>query len=67
MSDPSGLARVDVPVTETTEFRWHRPQSQYADEGWSDPVTVTVDRAAEAATRPRSDAADPPTEVGPRR
>ena len=39
---PNGLARVDVPVTETTEFRWHRPESQYADEGWSDAVTVTV-------------------------
>lgn len=37
-----GVVRVDVPVTETTEFRWHRPESQYADEGWSDPVTVTV-------------------------
>lgn len=42
LSDPSGLARVDVTVTETTEFRWHRPESQYADEGWSEPVTVTV-------------------------
>jgi hypothetical protein len=48
LSDPSGLARVDVPVTETTEFRWHRPESQYADEGWSDPVTVTVDQPPEA-------------------
>ena len=44
LSDASGLARVDVPVTETTEFRWHRPESQYADEGWSDPVTVTVEQ-----------------------
>ncbi len=42
LPDPTGLARVDVPVTETTEFRWHRPESQYADEGWSDPLTVTV-------------------------
>jgi hypothetical protein len=42
-----GLARVAVPVTETTEFRWHRPQSQYADEGWSDTVTVTVEEQAE--------------------
>lgn len=41
-SGPDGLARVDVPLTETTELRWHRPQSQYADEGWSEPVTVTV-------------------------
>ena len=48
LSDPSGLVRVDVPVTETTEFRWHRPESQYADEGWSEPVTVTVDQPASA-------------------
>ena len=44
----AGLARVDVPVTETTEFRWHRPESQYADEGWSEPVTVTVAEAPPA-------------------
>ena len=60
MSDPSGLARTDVPVTETTEFRWHRPQSQYADEGWSDPVTVTVAEPLEAAT-PSEDTAVPST------
>ena len=42
LGGPDGVARVDVPVTETTEFRWHRPESQYADEGWSDVVTVTV-------------------------
>lgn len=47
---PDGLVRVDVPVTETTEFRWHRPESQYADAGWSDVVTVTVEPAAEQAT-----------------
>lgn len=43
-SDPSGRSRVDVPVTETTEFRWHRPESQYADEGWSQVLTVNVDQ-----------------------
>ncbi len=48
LSDPTGVARVDVPVTETTEFRWHRPESQYADEGWSNPVTVTVAELAPA-------------------
>jgi hypothetical protein len=42
LAGADGLARVVVPLTETTEFRWHRPQSQYADEGWSDTVTVTV-------------------------
>lgn len=49
LGGPGGLARVDVPVTETTEFRWHRPESQYADEGWSDQVTVTVAEAPEPA------------------
>ncbi|CAM3743856.1 hypothetical protein [Nocardioides zeicaulis] len=43
LADPDGVARAVVRVTETTELRWHRPESQYADEGWSDPVTVTVD------------------------
>ena len=41
-----GVAQVVVRVTETTEYRWHRPESQYADEGWSDVVTVTVDKPA---------------------
>ena len=50
LGDAGGVARIDVPVTETTEFRWHRPESQYADEGWSDPVTVTV--AAAPAAKP---------------
>lgn len=44
-----GLASVVVPVSETTEFRWHRPESQYADEGWSEPVTVTVEQPAAPA------------------
>jgi hypothetical protein len=48
LGDAAGVARSDVPVTETTEFRWHRPESQYADEGWSDPVTVTVQHAPAA-------------------
>ena len=42
-----GVAQVAVRVTETTEFRWHRLESQYADEGWSDVVTVTVEKPAE--------------------
>ena len=48
LSGPNGIVHVDVPVSETTEFRWHRPESQYADEGWSDPVMVTVDQPAPA-------------------
>ncbi len=55
LGDAAGVARVDVPVTETTEFRWHRPESQYADEGWSEPVTVTVAAAPDPKPRvPRS-------------
>ena len=47
LASRDGVARVAVPVAETTEFRWHRPESQYADEGWSDVVTVTVDKPQE--------------------
>ncbi|MBC2934557.1 hypothetical protein [Nocardioides sp. zg-1228] len=36
------VSRVVVPVSATTDYRWHRPESQYADEGWSDTVTVSV-------------------------
>lgn len=43
LADAQGVARVVVPVTATTELRWHRPEGQYADEGWSEPVTVTVE------------------------
>lgn len=50
LAGADGLVHVDVTVAETTEFRWHRPESQYADEGWSDAVTVTVTPAAEPAT-----------------
>jgi hypothetical protein len=48
-----GVSRVVVPVTETTEFRWHRPQSQYADEGWSGTVTVTVEQPPEQTPPPQ--------------
>jgi hypothetical protein len=50
LADRDGVARVVVPVRATTEFRWHRPESQYADEGWSDVVTVTV--AEEPGSQP---------------
>lgn len=62
VAGPDGVARVDVRVTETTEFRWHRPESQYADEGWSDPVTVTVDQPAEAPA-PAEKPAEKPAET----
>jgi hypothetical protein len=53
VGDATGVARIDVPVTETTEFRWHRPESQYADEGWSDPVTVVVEQPVNAPSTSR--------------
>jgi hypothetical protein len=42
LADRDGVTRTAVELQETTELRWHRPESQYADEGWSEPVTVTV-------------------------
>jgi hypothetical protein len=56
LPDRDGVARVVVPVTETTEYRWHRPESQYADEGWSAPVTITV--TAPETTAPEAEKAD---------
>ena len=63
LGDASGVARVVAPVAETTEFRWHRPESQYADEGWSETITVAVpevtnekaDKAADAETTEKAD------------
>jgi hypothetical protein len=42
LADRDGVTRTAVELQETTELRWHRPESQYADEGWSEAVTVTV-------------------------
>jgi hypothetical protein len=61
LADGDGVARVDVPVTETVELRWHRPESQYADEGWSEPVTITVPSAQTDQTDPAT--GDPATEA----
>ena len=57
LADHSGVALVVLPVSETTEFRWYRPESQYADEGWSEPVTVTVEQPP--APAPESTSAAP--------
>ena len=57
LGDATGVARVVAPVAATTEFRWHRPESQYADEGWSEAVTVTV-APTEKAEQPEK--AEPP-------
>lgn len=42
LADRDGVTRTAVELQETTELRWHRPESQYADEGWSEAVTVRV-------------------------
>jgi hypothetical protein len=42
LPDADGVTRAPVTPDTTTTYRWHRPQSQYADEGWSDTVTVEV-------------------------
>lgn len=42
LADRDGVTRTTLELKETTELRWHRPESQYADEGWSEAVTVTV-------------------------
>lgn len=39
---PDGSSRASATVNETQEFRWLRPESEYADSGASDPVLVTV-------------------------
>jgi hypothetical protein len=58
LADPDGITRLDVVVDETTDYRWHRPESQYADEGWSDAVTVRVEAPApEPTPSPEGDGA----------
>lgn len=41
-SGADGASRASVTVTETAEFRWLRPESEYADLGASEPALVTV-------------------------
>ncbi len=41
-TEPDGASRTRVTATRTQEYRWLRPQSEYADEGATDPVLVTV-------------------------
>lgn len=43
LADPDGSVRTTVNPTVTTEYRWFRPESGMADEGWS-PVTKVVVR-----------------------
>jgi len=49
---PDGFSRATVTVTETREFRWLRPESEYADAGASEPVLVTVEPVEPATVDP---------------
>lgn len=40
LAGEDGRTRADLVVTGPTEVRWFRPESQYADEGWSDALLV---------------------------
>lgn len=54
-SGPGGASRVSVTAEQTAEFRWRRPESEYADAGASEPVLVTV-----APAPPPAPAVEPP-------
>ena len=43
-ADAAGRVIVTVSPDRTTDYRWHQPTTGYADEGWSDIVTVHVGR-----------------------
>lgn len=66
-SGPDGASRATVTVDQTAEFRWLRPESEYADAGASDPVLVTVTPAPTAEPQPEPqpepepEKTDPPT------
>ena len=45
---PDGSSRATVAVSQTQEYRWLRPESEYADWGASEPVLVTVTPAPTA-------------------
>lgn len=62
LADPDGTTRLEVVVERTTEYRWHRPESQYADEGWSDAITVRAEEPAAPETTPP--ASTPPAPEG---
>lgn len=62
-SGPDGASRVSVTVDQTAEYRWLRPESEYADWGASDPVLVTVTPAPEPTPEPTPTPAVEPQET----
>ena len=61
---PDGWSRTTVTVTEDTEYRWLRPEGEYADAGASASVVV---HAVPGPTAPRSrpPRSRPPAAVAP--
>ena len=62
-SGPDGASRATVTVDQTAEYRWLRPESEYAAAGGSDPVLVTVTPAPAPAPAPVSPAESETTDA----
>ncbi|UUZ61904.1 hypothetical protein [Nocardioides sp. B-3] len=62
-SGPDGSSHASVTVTETAEFRWLRPESEYADSGASEPVLVTVTPAPTPEPTPTPEPEPEPEET----
>lgn len=57
---PDGWSRTTVAVAEDTEYRWFRPEGEYADAGYSESVVVhAVPAAAPQQDEAPSDAPSP--------
>lgn len=65
LPDRDGVVRLSMPVSATTELRWHRPEGQSADEGWSPTVTVTVPEEPQPQPKPDQPKPDQPTPEQP--
>lgn len=62
---PDGWSRASVTVTEDTEYRWFRPEGQYADEGTSATVVVRAVPAPAATPEPSAPAPATPQPSAP--
>ncbi|WP_156411361.1 hypothetical protein [Nocardioides sp. Soil805] len=62
---PDGWSRASVTVTEDTEYRWLRPEGQYADAGSSASVVVRVVPSTTATPDPQEPAPSSPTPSAP--
>lgn len=64
LAGTDGVARAQVVVNETMEYRWFRPESQYADAGASDAVVIRAEQQASPAPDP-SPSPDPQPKADP--